>query len=92
MGRKGLPRENAEITEPQPNRAKRLECAASRRCAFVWAENVSNGLNESAGMRRTPNASRPREAPKILAACEQVGLLQRGGLHGGSAKITYSRF
>ena len=67
------------MTEPQPNRAKRLECAASRRRALAWAKDVSGGRNKSAGIRRIPNASRHGVANKLLAACEQVGLLHRRG-------------
>ena len=41
-----------------PPIAKRLECAVSRRCVFVWFKDGSGERTESAGIRRTPNASR----------------------------------
>src|SRR5258706_12243426 len=38
--------------------AKRLECAASRRYSFACCRDIADGRTQSAGIRRTPNASR----------------------------------
>src|SRR5258706_14030432 len=74
--------------KPQPNRAKRLECAVSRRCAFAWSKEVRYARNESAGMREqnniryrhlgvcTPNASRHQEAHAVKAVVRLSSLYE----------------
>src|SRR5437764_1464555 len=52
--------------KPQSNRAKRLECAVFRRYASAWSKDGSDDQNESAGIQRTPNASRHGEAHKCM--------------------------
>src|SRR2546423_381747 len=62
-----------ERTKPQSNRAKRLECAVFRRYACAGCKDFWNGRNKSAGIQRTPNASRRGEAHKV-AQCLSVVL------------------
>src|ERR1039458_10051553 len=70
-GQKNTDRYSA--TKPQPNCAKRLECAE-----LAPAFEPSEALRKRQQAGRTPNASRGSSSARPFAACEQVRPLQYG--------------